>query len=197
MWEKEPWKEYKLIVTDPPNYAGHFGLIKQELIPFVDRHSIPFWITNYFYSKSDFILFRVRCDEDQSKLLVDFLNDLIKKGSIAYWKGKSWNPENDAGNRINNLKRLGFDPTTMRIIGFKDRKLVITPDSKIEERHKQLSSLFEALGECTKAIYRHLESKPKDLWITSVFIHLLLNSMDYSGPNPLSEEDWIRKIPPV
>lgn len=197
MLEKEFWKEYKLIVTDPPKHTGHFGLIKQELIPFINRHPFPFWITNYFDPKSDFILFRVKCTEDQSNLLTNFLNDLIVRGSIATWQGKSWNPQHDAGNRISNLKRFGFDPKKNRIIGLKDKMLLLASDSNGEERHKQLTSLFEALGECTIAIYRHLESKPSDLWITSVFIHLFLNSMDYSGPSPFSEEYWIRKIPPV
>ena len=92
---------------------------------------------------------------------------------------------------------IGFDPTTKRIMGFKDNRILFTQDSNIEERVTQLSSLYEALGDCTKAIYKRLGSKPKDLWITSVFIHLLLNSMDYSGPDPSSEEDFIRKIPPL
>ena len=197
MSNRESWKEYKLIVTDPPKYAGHFGLIKQELIPFINEYSFPFWITNYHNAKSDFILFRVKHTEEQTEILADFLDGLRNRRLIAAWQGNSWNPKDDAGNRIEGLKRLSFDSKKNRIIGFKDEMLLLASDSNGEESHKQLTSLFEALGECTMAIYRHLESKPNDLWIASVFIHLILNSMDYSGPDPPSEEYWVRKIPPV
>jgi len=193
------WQEFKLIVTDPPRYAGHFDLIKKELIPFVEKHSFPFWVTNYFNSTSDFILFRTKCDQEQTKLVASFLGDLKKRGLIADWETSTWDPQKDAQGRINRLNRPTFDPNKHRIVGFDEdkHKILITPDSNIGERQKQLTSLFEALGECTKAIYNHLGTKPKDSWIMSVFIHLLLNSIDYSGPDAPSEEDNIRKTPPL
>lgn len=192
------WQEFKLIVTDPPKYVGHFEIIKRELVPFVEKNSFSFWITNYFSSTSDFILFRIKCEQDQIKLVANFLNDLKKRHLIADWKFTTWDPRSDAQNRINNLRRIGFDPNKNRIAGFDQRnnRIVIAPDQDVGERQMQLTSLFEALGECTKAIYSHLQTKPKDLWIMSVFIHLLLNSVDYTGPNPGTEEDMIRKIPP-
>ena len=192
------WKEFKLLVTDPPKYAGHFEMIKRELIPFVDKHSFAFWITNYFNSTSDFILFRIKCEQDQTKLMENFLDDLKKRHLIADWKLSTWDSRKDAQNRIDKLHRIGFDPNKNRIAGFNtsNNKIVISPDKNVGERQKQLASLFEALGECTKAVYSHLGTKPRDLWIMSVFIHLLLNSIDYSGPNPGTEENWIRNIPP-
>jgi len=98
------WKEFKLIVTDPPRYAGHFGLIKNELIPFVDKHSLPFWITNYHNATNDYILFRLKCEQCQSKLVAYFLNNLKKRHLIADWQPSSWNPGDDARNRIDKLR---------------------------------------------------------------------------------------------
>jgi hypothetical protein len=107
------------------------------------------------------------------------------------------NPAVDAQDRIEGLRRInGFNPNTHAIVGY-DGRFLIDADSNIQERQKQLMSLFEALGECTKAIYKHLETEPKDLWIASLFIHLLLNSMDYSGPDPPSDETSIRQISPA
>jgi len=191
------WKEFKLIVTDPPRYAGHFGLIKNELVPFIDKHSLPFWITNYHNATNDFIIFRAKCEKRQSKLVADFLGNLKKEHLITDFQSSSWNPGDDARNRIDNLRRLGFDPHANMIIGHNGSSIIIFPDSNIGERQEQLSSLFEVLGECTKVVYKHLKTKPKDLWIVSVFVHLLLNSIDYSGPDAPSEEDYIRKIPPL
>jgi hypothetical protein len=197
------WKEFKIIVTDPPHYRGHFELIKHELIPFVDKSCLPFWITNYFDHKQDYILFRVEGDRNQLKYVENFLNDLVTKGLIVRWIRSSWDPRDDARARIDGLKSKipNFDPNTTRIEGVEFAnggqriRVFTTPDSNIEERKEQLTALFEALGECTKAVYRHLETKPEDKWIMSVFIHLFLNSLDYSGPNLNTDEDRIRRIP--
>lgn len=190
------WKEFKLIVTDPPRYAEHFELIKNELIPFVDKNSLSFWVTNYHNATSDYILFRVRCAQHQ--LVADFLDNLKRRHLIADWQDSTWKPGDDAKDRIGKLgqKIHGFDPTTQMITGF-NGGILVSNDINVEERQEQLTALFESLGECTRAVYKHLETKPKDLWIASVFVHLLLNSIDYSGPDPPSEEDSIRKIPPL
>jgi len=191
------WTQFKLIVTEPANYTEHFGLIKNELIPFVEENALSFWITNYFNVAEDFILFRAKHLPSQIETIEDFLNDLKQRNLIVDWQVSSWSPGVDAQARINDLKRCGFDPSSHIIIGFNGTNVLICSDRNIQERQQQLTSLFEALGECTKVIYKHLENKPKDLWIMSVFIHLLLNSIDYSGPNPSSEEDCIRRIPPL
>jgi hypothetical protein len=194
------WTEFKLIVTEPPRHSEHFSLIKNELVPFVERNSLTFWVTNYFSPTSDYILFRIKCPLDKSAFVQDFLNDLKRRNLIADWHPpSSWDPATDAQTRIDGLRRFGYDPNTYRIVGCNSslNRLDIQENTNIEERRKQLTALFESLGECTKAIYKHLETKPKDLWIASLFIHLILNSMDYSGPNPPSEETSIRQIPPV
>jgi hypothetical protein len=191
------WRQFKLVVTDPPGYAGHFRLIKDELIPFVERHSFSFWETNYHDATSDFILFRIKSTEGQSKSVQNFLDDLKIRRLIANWEPSAWDPRSDAVNRIDSLRRLGFDPNTNVIVGYDsiNNRIEVSPDSSIEERQAQLTALFETVGECTKAIYSNLGSKPKDLWAVSLFVHLVLNSLDYSGPNPSTEEHRIRNIP--
>lgn len=190
------WTQFKLIVTNPASYTEHFGLIKEELIPFVEENSLSFWVTNYYNAAEDFILFRVKLLESQKEGVQNFLDALKRRNLIADWQESSWDPSIDAQTRIANLKRFNFDPKANRITDLNGKNISTCPDHNIEERQRQLTSLFEALGECTRAIYRHLENKPQDLWIMSVFIHLLLNSIDYSGPDPSSEEYRIRKIPP-
>ena len=190
------WKEFKLIITDPPRYSGHFGLIKNKLIPFVERNLFSFWITNY-HNAHDYMLFRVKCLESQLEDIREFLDSLKMEGAIVNWQETNWSPSDDARARIEGLRRLrNFDPNAYAIVGFSNGEIIVMEDANVQERHKQLTALFESLGECTKAIYKHLDNKPKDLWIISVFVHLLLNSLDFSGPGPQSEEDMIRKIPP-
>lgn len=191
------WREFKLTVTDPPRYAGHFRLIKDELIPFVEKHSLVFWVTNYHNATHDYILFRIKSTKGQSKFVQGFLDDLKRRRLIVDWGPSDWDPRSDAVKRIDGLRRLGFDPTTNVIVGYDsiNNRIEVSPDSSIEERQAQLTALFETVGECTKAIYSHLGSKPRDLWAVSLFLHLVLNSLDYSGPDPPSEERRIRNIP--
>lgn len=191
------WTEFKLTITSPPAASNHFDLIKKELVPFVTERSLPFWVTNYRDADNDFILFRVKCALDKSTSVQEFLNTLKEKKLLFDWTSSTWNPATDARNRIMNLSRFGFDVNANMITGCEGTTLMLTGNPNFQEREKQLTTLFENLGECTKAVYNVLEAKPSDLWITSLFIHLLLNSMDYSGPNANSEEERIRKIPPV
>lgn len=192
------WQQFKLIVTDPPRYAGHFGLIKDELIPFVEKHSLIFWVTNYHNATCDHILFRIKSTEGQSKFVQGFLDDLKRRGLIVDWEPSKWDPRSDAVTRIEGLRRLGFDPNTNAIVGRNPAtgRPVTSPDNNVAERQTQLTALFETVGECTEALYSHLGSKPRDLWAVSLFLHLILNSLDYSGPDQPSEEHAIRNIPP-
>lgn len=191
------WKEYKLTITDPPNHKDHFDLIKDELIPFIDKYCLPFWITNYWNQNEDYILFRVKGDQKELSSVKSFLNGLKNKGLIVRFKPKPWDPRMDAQNRIKGLsnKIPLFDPKTHRIDNYSSNTLFTIKDPNFKERKEQLTNLFESLGECTKAIYTHLKSKPNDKWIMSLFIHLLLNSLDYSGPNYSSDEYQIRQMP--
>ena len=191
------WKEYKLTITDPPNYKDHFELIKDELIPFIDKHCLPFWITNYWNQTEDYILFRVKGDQTELSSVTSYLNGLKNMGLIVRFKPKPWDPRTDAQNRINGLpnKIPLFDPKTHRIDKYSSNAVFTIKDPNFKERKEQLTSLFESLGECTKAIYSHLNSKPNDKWIMSLFIHLLLNSLDYSGPKYSSDEYNIRQMP--
>ncbi len=191
------WTQFKLIITEPTRYNGHFDLIKNEIIPFITNNSIPFWVTNYWNQNEDYILFRVNLNENQLDGVTAFLDNLIERDLIVRYETSNWDIRGDAEARINGLSRFsGFNPNTTRIERFNNNQIFSIPDTNIDEREDQLLSLFESLGECTKAIYSRLSSRPEDKWIMSVFIHLLLNSLTYSGPTGDCEENRIRQIPP-
>jgi len=95
------WKEFKLIITDPPSYSGHFELIKKELVPFVEKNGIRrFWVTNYFGQQWDYILFRIEIDERELVLTKNFLEELVTQKKIVRWDQPiDWNPKDDASAR--------------------------------------------------------------------------------------------------
>ncbi|MCW3990633.1 MAG: hypothetical protein NWE88_11240 [Candidatus Bathyarchaeota archaeon] len=185
------WKQFKLIVTDPSKSSLHFDLVKHEIIPFVNELDIRFWVTNYRNPKEDYILFRVDVSDEESQMTAKFLNELKTKKRIVNWIPQGWKPEVDARKRIESACQK------IEISGIKIpsnfRDMFIT-----EERVKQLTAIFEdAVGPCTKILYETLFSRPNEPWMMSVFFHLVLNAIDMSGPDPPSEEDTIRKMPPV
>lgn len=192
------WHQFKLIVTNPPRYNGHFVLIKTRLVPFVKQYSFDFWITNYHNQTYDFILFRVRSAEKQLKHLKNYLDTLKQENLIFDWEYSTWNPAVDARNRIEGLRNASFNPDTQIITRYERTTGAVhtMPSANLAERQQQLTALFEAVGGCSKSLYEHLAQKPNDPWAISLFIHLLLNSLDFSGPNQFSEEDNIRTIPP-
>ena len=195
--KERSWKHFELTVTNPPRYVGHFDLIKMKIVPYVEENKLCFWITNYHNSTTDSIKFRVRTTKSEVKSVRNFLNYLVQRDFITGWDESTWDPRSDAEDRIDGLRRIpGFDPNIQNIrIDYSNNTLKYPHDGTIQQKQVQLTALFEALGECTKTLYKHLNRKPNDYWTVSVFIHLLLNSLDFSGPNPQSEEDEIRKIP--
>jgi len=185
------WKQFKLIVTDPPKSSLHFDLIKHEIIPFVNELDVRFWVTNYRNPKEDHILFRVNVSPEECKITEGFLNELINTKRIVSWIIRDWNPEVDARTRIESAYQKIENSGIKTPPNYRD--IFIT-----EERIKQLTAIFEdAVGPCSKILYETLFSRPNEPWIMSVFLHLVINAIDMSGPGPNSEEDNIRKMPPV
>lgn len=91
------WKAFKLIITEPPAYSEHFTLIKDRIIPFINKNSLTFWITNYRDATIDCILFRVKGDAKQFETVESFLNELIHIGLIVrYDPPELWSPRKDA-----------------------------------------------------------------------------------------------------
>lgn len=189
------WKEFRLTITDPPSYKGHFELIKNHLIPFIEKIGVRFWVTNYFDQTRDYILLRVEVNKNELKLTEDFLKELEnQKIIVRYDPPKDWNPKNDARNRIISASReLGLPSD----IAFKIQgPYLLNQKIALEERVDQLGLIFsEAVGSCTKVLYKTLKSKPTDPWMMSLFIHLILNSIDINGPTPPCEETNIRYMP--
>ena len=198
--DNRSWKEFELIVTDPPSNSEHFELIKNHLIPFIEELDIHFWVTNYRDSSRDTIRFRVKVNENELGLTEQFLERLVNHNEIVRWEPprgeppRDWNPREDARTRIISASQaFGLPPE----IAFQTRgPYVISQKIGLEERVEQLESIFtKAVGSCTKALYNTFESKPTDPWMISLLTHLILNSIDISGPNPPCEESSIRYMP--
>jgi len=200
MTEESVWKAYKL---DIPTEAEKFELIKTHLISYVDSRNLRFWVT-WYYSDGDpnpHLWFRVYLTSDEQEELEEYLDSLVQNQTLLNRADpEPWNPENDARDRLTRLweqweQRRGEN---VQLYG----NLIIPLDQVLdfpaprEERIEELGALFGAVGEATKAFYNALPRLPKDPLVMSIAIHILLNSLTYTGPNSPSHEAIIRLTPP-
>jgi len=187
------WKEFRLIMSDPPRVTDHFSLIKKHLIPHVEAVTIrKFLILNYFDQYRDLIRFRVYAGWNDFNKTRAFLGGLQKDNHILRYEESDWDPARDAADRIRSAGEK---------FGIKFENWILLPGKNVARGNysaklEQLTTIFaDVVGQCTKTFYNTIESKPQDVWVMSLFLHLVLNSLDFSGPDPPSEEFSIRECP--
>lgn len=122
-------------------------------------------------NEGKYAVFRVYSTRKDAEAIHDSLEPLAKDGKISI---KNYSPKEDANWRVNRFFEQFFD----------------RPITNKKSLEKMLTS---TVGKCSLMFLSDFKEKPKDLWIMSVFIHLLLNSLGYTG----SEERSIRNFPPI
>jgi len=187
------WKEFRLIMSEPPRATDHFSLIRNQLIPHVEELATRrFLILNYFDQNQDLIRFRVCGQRGDFNKTRSFLEEMHNNHHILRYEESDWDPANDAADRIRSAGRR---------FGIEFENWILLPGNNVisgnfAAKHEQLTAIFaDIVGQCTKAFYKGVESKPQDVWVMSLFFHLLLNSLNFSGPDPPSEESFIRNCP--
>ena len=111
-----------------------------------------------------------------------------------------WDPNNVASDR---LTRLGgqLEPNrnmSTPLYGKQSIQInqIINDTLLRQERIEELGNLYGAFGEATKTFYKALPKKPKDPLVMSIALHILLNSLTFSGLSIVSEEEKIRLYKP-
>lgn len=193
------WIAYRL---DVPSLEGLFSLIKENIVSYVDQHELRFWITNYFTpgDSNPHQQFRVFVSPVEQQDVERHLDALIESGILLRRsEASSWNPTADATNRVKgNRERFQREPTVV-VPGyaFWTQNTYASMINSDTQRIEELASLFNAVGEATKAFYKALPRKPVDPYVVSLALHILLNSLTYNGPTGPSEETNIRGFPPI
>lgn len=204
----ENWWEYRIVFVKAPivNWQQvHYKFIKDRLIPLIDRISVRnFHILNY-YDAEDYIRFRVEANHSlQEKIRIE-MDEFKKTGIIIDFEINSYSPRQDAERRFESVRKLLNTPQgakynkNWKITGIENERPVVE-QSDINAYDKKLVAyenyLARILGKWTKLFFEEIEIKPDDLWLVSVFVHLIINSLVYSGPGFNTEEHRIRNIPP-
>lgn len=194
------WKAYRLDITKEKD---RFDFIKKQIISFTDNKKIRFWITNYWNPQSEpnpHLWFRVYISREEQQIVESYLDTLVSRGVLLKRSpAEIWNPKDDAKNRIISAKdKIEKSAEALTVPGYPPiMKEYLSSLNSDEERVEQLSHLFESIGECTKILYNSLDKKPIDPYVMSLALHILLNSLTFSGPNVYSEEYRIRVFPVI
>jgi len=201
MAESREWFAYRLDVLPSIDL---FILIKTYLVDYVDENDLRFWVTWYFNEVTDrnpHIQFRVYVTHSEKSTIECYLDSLVHEGIlIERHEATDWSPNSDAAIRVRGNRRMCESPgDTLIVDGYyhvpKQAYLnSINPDV---ERIEELGALFSAIGEATKAFYKALPRKPRDPYVMSLALHILINSLTYGGPDYPSEETNIRQFPPI
>ena len=205
--ESKTWVEYRLIFSDASVnrdwVKDNYIFIKESLIPLVDKLCInSFHVLNYFdQSKGeDFIRFRVDVSPEVKAQIENELYTLKKQTLIQDFTQHAHNPRQDAEQRIKKVhkylevfaKRQVKENWT--IVGINEGTPIFHEKNEKELNEKLdafESFLSHVLGQWTKTFVKEMKSKPEDMWLISVFVHLALNSITcHQG-----QESAIRNIP--
>jgi hypothetical protein len=133
-----------------------------------------------------------------------FLDGLVTNHKIVRFEEDDWDPRADAVSRIDSARHkierglVGHEIYREWIVSGKTGNLWMISRSDYERKVSQLTTIFGKLvGQMTKLFYDNLREKPDDMWLMSILIHLFINSLDYGGPDPPSDEASMREFPPL
>lgn len=208
---RECWYEFKLFFSDASQTRDwtreNYDFIRSNILPIIMKVGIVnFQMLNYFNSTKgeDLIRFRVEASPAILIKVEDEIGRMKQEGRIRDYSKESYDPRRDAERRIESVRRkletsLGKAVSeNWKIVGLRDGKLIV--DESDATAYAKKVEAFEAflcriLGKWTKLFVEEIDSKPDDKWLASLFVHLMMNSIAYSGPDYPSEEDAIRKTP--
>lgn len=207
------WIEFRLIFSDassPRDWRReNYSFIRDHLIALIERNSVQnFHILNYFNPSQaeDFIRFRLEASPALVNRIEEEFDQLKQTNLISDYQVSDYSPRRDAEQRIESVRhKLQIQSGTQldinwRILGLRDGQIqldlsdVCAHSSKVAAFEVFLSQI---LGKWTKLFLEEIHSRPDDIWLNSLFIHLLFNSLCFSGPNVNTEEYQLRRMDPI
>lgn len=188
------WLEFTLEWPPTEHEIGQefFRRTKEIVIPSLQKAGIAkFMITHYWdrTRPNGETKVRIEVDSAQTGLVSKMLDQLKNEEHIDEAILEEYDPRIDAENRLKGVRTK---------LGTSDTGTWSLPESRIElpktfeswedildvEKMDQLTCLFGGgVGRCTEAIVDVLEHQPESPWVVSVLLHLILNSLGYSGPD--------------
>jgi hypothetical protein len=188
------WSEFVLVwsKTEEKLESKLYRRTRGIVLPFLkEEHITDFMITHYCDSNrpTGETKVRIKTNATTREKLAKKFEGSREEGLILAVSSGEYDPLADAQNRVDGAAKK-VDARNIGEWQVKDRIIELPAafesweDIPNEIKVKQLEGLFSGVvGRCTEAFVSVLGKQPNSPWVVSVFMHLVLNSLGYSGPN--------------
>jgi hypothetical protein len=174
-----------------------FNLVRSLILPAIEEFRIEeYHFFNYLEQVGDniesYMRLRVYTNDEHINKIITRLEEFKRKGKVHDFKQTDYSPKEDAKERATKGAPQRLRDLVLPDI-LKAGRWVVKPEEPEEKIKSFEKVLRKVVGKCAVAFIREFDKKPKDAWLMSVFVHLLLNSLGYS----LEEERKIRQFPAI
>lgn len=175
------WCEFQIWYGKKVDMEELYNL-RKLLLPILDEHKIVDFLV---LSEPEYVVFRVKIDEEIKKKIETSLNDIVKQSSGVFSKVtiEKWDPEKDSRGRIlKAAKKLGLkleEGKGWMIAGREPlNQLWVPAQDDLDQKTKEFATFMtKVAGKFTRACVEQMPRRVKDRWLLSVLLHLLLNSI--------------------
>jgi len=188
------WIEFRFWYSRRPSPSQLFEYKKKTLIPTLQSHEIEHFL---LLDEPEFMLVRI----PPSNGLEDVLPTILESSLAPLFSKitiEKWSAIEDARNRILSSKMklpnqpLPNDGQGWKVHGKNDQgQWVITPAELDSEAETFAKFMTHISGKFTEAFISELPSKVENIWLMSLFLHLMMDSISIWQ----TEENQIREFP--
>lgn len=191
------WREFRLWYATTPDPNTLFAFKKAYLSPILEKHGIEDFL---MLDQREFILLRVEVENETAKQIKLFLEESIQPGSLfSRVTVETWSPIVDARNRILAARERAKVPAEVPEGGWmikgknSEGKWVVVPENLDNQIAAFSTFMARVVGRFTKAYLKEMPYRVEDRWLTSLFLHLILDSISIWQ----KEENESREFPYV
>lgn len=175
------WREFRLWYATTPDPDALFRFKRTKLLPVVQKYGIVNFLV---LDEPEFVLLRVEAEEQVEKLIESSLKDCVQSTQLfGRVTVESWSPIADARSRILAARQRVGVPAEIPDGGWMikgktaDGKWVPAPEDLDKQVEAFSTFISRVVGKFTKAYIEEMPYRVEDRWLTSVFLHLILDSI--------------------
>jgi len=214
------WVEYRLVRSwdgrrkDP--LESNYQLTRDRLLPLLSQAAAEHvLVTNYFDpaepkpEEKDFMRYRVEATNEGHAAIEEALASLKTSGELVGVRKDPWSPEGDARKRLHDTSAnlsagRGADEWILPDGGLiripRDRdgwvRAGMWSNRDENEMASDLAAMFVMVGGWSREFIEKFPQRPREPYLLSLTLHLLLNGIACSGPRQ-GDEPTIRFTPVV
>lgn len=191
------WREFRLWYAINPNPNDLYEFKRTNLLPIVEKYSIEDFL---ILDEPKFVLLRIEVENEVEKQIESSLRQCVSSTPLfSELTVGNWSPTTDAKDRIFTARKRAMVPLELPAGGWmikgkaSDGKWVASAEDLDRQVRAFSTFMSRVVGKFTKAYIKEMPYRVEDRWLTSVFLHLILDSISIWQ----KEEDESREFPYV